>query len=157
MASQYYIGGFRFYRRSIIKLSAEERAQILAGGMAVLRRSVEWPLADRIPDFGRAYVDPGGTDIWGEGPYLKVPNRFPEGECEGVNRVFCPYGYPPDQLRIARAKSYLQITAIELEKSGETAWDWLLSVKIWDAPLTPDAAQLARNDDEKNPPDSGND
>jgi len=139
MASQYYIGGVRFYCQSIIKLSISEKAQIATDSEAILRRPVKWHLPDRIPDFGRAYVDPGGTDIWGEGPYLKVPNRFPEGKFEGVNRVFCPYGYPPDRIRIARAKSYLQITAIALEESGDSACDWLLRVKIWDAPLTPDA------------------
>ncbi len=27
------------------------------------------------PDFARAYTDAGGTDLWGPGPYLKVPSR----------------------------------------------------------------------------------
>src|SRR5262245_37982517 len=74
VARWYVIGGVRFYRRSLVKLSADERAALAAAGRAVLRRPVEWPLPDHTPDFARAYTDAGGTDIWGPGPYLKVPS-----------------------------------------------------------------------------------
>lgn len=42
------------------------------------------------------WVDPGGTDVFGPGPYLHVPYEK-EGD-QIVERVRCWYGYPPDQL-----------------------------------------------------------
>src|SRR4051812_4541566 len=101
------IGGVRFDRRSLVKLSEDERAALAATGRAALRRPVEWPLPERTPDFARAYPDSGGTDIWGPGPYLKVPSRAAGEDWEPVNRVFCPWGYPPDRLRLAWSRRYL--------------------------------------------------
>jgi hypothetical protein len=40
-------------------------------------------------DWNAAWVDPGGT-IWGPGPYLKLPFKWPTGE-DGAERIFCPY------------------------------------------------------------------
>jgi|SRR5581483_11773433 len=126
------IGGVRFYRRSLVKLSAVERTALSASGRSVLRRPVEWPLRDRTPDFARAYPDPGGTDIWGPGPYLKVPSRVTSGDdWEPVNRVFCPWGYPPDRVRVAHSSVYLQLATVELERVGLTAWEWVLTVVPW--------------------------
>jgi hypothetical protein len=132
VARWYVIDGVRFYRRSLIKLSANERAALAATGRAILRYPVEWPLADHAPDFARAYTDPGGTDIWGPGPYLKVPSRIVgDDRWEPVNRVFCPWGYPSDRVRIAHSSVYLQLTAVELARAGPAAWEWILSVIPW--------------------------
>lgn len=127
------IGGVRFYRRSLVKLSAEERAALVATGRADLRRRVEWPLSGHTPHFDRAYTDPGGTDIWGPGPYLKVPSRIAGDEgWEPVNRVFCPWGYPTDRVRVARSAVYLQLAAIGLVHVEPAAWEWVLSVIPWE-------------------------
>ena len=131
MARWYMIGGVRFCRRGLVQLSAEERAALAASGRAVLHRLVEWPLPDRAPDFSRAYIDPGGTDIWGPGPYLKVPNRSAGEDWEPINRVFCPWGYPPDRLRASRSRVYLRIVAVELVRVAPAAWEWLLTVEPW--------------------------
>jgi len=131
VARWYMIGGVRFYRRSLVKLSADERAALAAAGRAILRRPVEWPLPDHTPDFARAYTDAGGTDIWGPGPYLKVPSRIVgDDSSEPVNRVFSPWGYPPDRVRVAHSSTYLQLAAVELARVGP-AWGWILSVVPW--------------------------
>ncbi len=131
MAHSYVIGGARLYRRSLVRLSAAERESLAADGLVVLRRPVEWPLPDAVPDFTRAFTDTGGTPIWGPGPYLKVPNR-PAGEkYEPVNRVFCPWGYPPDRLRVAHSGVYLRLAAVALDRTAPAAWDWLLTVLPW--------------------------
>lgn len=136
VARWYMIGGIRFYRRSLVKLSADERAALATTGRAILRRPVEWPLPDQIPDFARAYADPGGTDLWGPGPYLKVPSRIAgDDSWEPVNRVFCPWGYPPDRIRVTHSAVYLQLTAVELVRVGPASWEWVLGVISW-APAT---------------------
>jgi hypothetical protein len=132
------IGGVRFYRRSLVKLSAVERATLASTARAALHRPVEWPLIGPPPDFARAYTDPGGTDLWGPGPYLKVPSRIAGDEgWEPVNRLFCPWGYPPDRVRVAHSSVYLQLDVVELARLGPAAWEWLLSVVPW----TPAAAK----------------
>ena len=84
------------------------------------------------PDFARAYTDLGGTDIWGPGPYLKVPSRIAgDDDWEPVNRVFCPWGYPPDRVRVARSAVYLRLEAVGLVRVGPSAWEWSLSVVPW--------------------------
>lgn len=126
------IGGVRFYRRSLVKLSVDERAALANTGRAVLRRPVDWPLPGRTPDFAGAYTDPGGTDIWGPGPYLKVPNRIHgDDDWEPINRVFCPWGYPPDRVRVARSATYLQLAVVELGRVGPAAWEWVLTLIPW--------------------------
>ena len=72
MARYYLVGGVRFYRRSIVKLSHDERNKLNEMGYVVVCRTVEWPLAGRKPNFEKAYVDVGGTDIWEPGPYFGV-------------------------------------------------------------------------------------
>ena len=136
MARCYTIGGVKLYRRSLVKLSAAERTALAANGRAVLRRMVEWPLPDRTPDFAGAYTDPGGTDIWGPGPYLKVPNRsMGDAGWEAVNRVCCPWGYPPDRVRIFHSSAYLQLAAVELARIGPETWEWVLHVVPWVSPV----------------------
>lgn len=126
------IGGVRFYPDGLVKVSMTERVTFADTGLAELHRPVEWPLRDRTPDFSRAYTDPGGTDIWGPGPYLKVPSRITDNDdWEPVNRVFCPWGYPPDRVRIAWSSVYLQLTAVGLVRVGPAAWEWVLSVVPW--------------------------
>jgi hypothetical protein len=127
MAAAYVIGGVRFHRRCLVKLLASERATLAAAGHAVLRRPVEWPLPGKEFDFGCAYRDPGGS-LWGPGPYLKVPNRRPGDDWEAMTRVFCPWGYPPDRLRVAWSRVYLQLVAVELDCLEPGRWEWLLHV-----------------------------
>jgi|GEM_PF-5895019 len=132
MTSWYTIGGIRFSRLSTMKLSAAERAEIARAGRTNLRRPVVWPLPDRTPDFARAYPDRGGTDIWGPGPYLKVPNVFigdPDGK--GVDRVFCPWGYPPDRVRVMWSGMYLQFAGVKLDHVRPDAWECEVAPKNW--------------------------
>ena len=117
----------------MVKLDAEKRAGLAAAGRVRLRLPVEWPIARRIPAFGEAYADPGGTDFWGPGPYLKVPNYSKDPQHRLVNRVFSPWGYPPARVRVSRRAMYLQIDAVELERVGEAAWEWILTLKPWQA------------------------
>jgi hypothetical protein len=143
------IGGVRFYRRSLVKLSAVERSALATTGWVALRRPVEWPLPDQTPDFARAYTDPGGS-LWGPGPYLKVPSRIAGDDWEPVNRVFCPWGYPPDRVRVARSAVYLRLAAVELARVGPAAWEWVLHVVPW----VPSASQ-PRHAEPGVTPDSG--
>jgi hypothetical protein len=131
LAASFIIDGVRFYRRSLVKLSVGERVALTETGQATLRRPVEWPLPGREFDFSRAYTDSGGTDIWGPGPYLKVPNRWPRDTWEAVNRVFCPWGYPPDRLRVAHKSVYLRLMEVNLACTGPAASEWLLTVEPW--------------------------
>lgn len=130
MAAAFLIDGVRFYRRSLVKLSPVERAALATDDRADIRRPVEWPLPGKLYDFGRAYTDSGGT-LWGPGPYLKVPNRHPGDDWEAVNRLFCPWGYPPDRLRVARSGVYLRLAAVKLARVGPASWEWVLSVVPW--------------------------
>jgi hypothetical protein len=133
VAAAFVIDGVRFYRRSLVKLSSSERATLATEGRVILRRSVEWPLPGKLFDFGRAYVDAGGS-LWGPGPYLKVPNRHPGDDWEAITRLFCLWGYPPDRLRVARSREYLQLLAVELDQPSPGVWNWLLHVTPWVKP-----------------------
>jgi hypothetical protein len=129
MGTSFIIAGHSFRRRSIIKLSSDERATLECTGSVVLARPVEWPLSDRTPFMDRAYIDPGGTDIFGPGPYLKVPNVGTDGDGEVVNRVFCPWGYPRDPIRAFRRNVRMQLERVELVRVAEAAWEWRLTAK----------------------------
>src|SRR5689334_12148259 len=112
MGTSFTIAGTTFRRRSIVKLSPDERSALARAGAVVLARPIEWPLPTRTAFMDRAYVDPGGTDVWGPGPYLKVPNVGPRDDGEVVNRVFCPWGYPPDPVRAFRRKIRMRIERV---------------------------------------------
>lgn len=69
---------------------------ILSGAKTMTRRVVNLDrvkcsrdCTGNLPD--KAWVDPGGT-VFGQGPYLHVPCK--DGAAQ---RVFCPYGYPPEE------------------------------------------------------------
>ena len=129
MTRGYLIGGVKFNRRSNIQLSRDERTTLDQKGRLVLRRTVEWPLRGRTPKFEKAYVDAGGTPIWGPGPYLKVPNQScSEEDDELINRVFCPWGYPPDRLRLARSSKRVELVNVGLIRDGARTWMWMLTV-----------------------------
>ena len=127
---RYFItSGVRIKRRARIKLAAEERSELSQAGRVVLHRPIEWPVEGRIPDFDRGYVDAGGTDIWGPGPYLKVPNTgVRDGEFETINRVFCPWGYPPDTLRISWSKRYARLVHLDIARAGNGR-EWLIALE----------------------------
>jgi hypothetical protein len=63
---------------------------------------------------GQFTVDPGGTWLWGPGPYLKVPFRHVDDpweenpEEDTRDRVFCPYGYPEDGARLWVREAWAQ-------------------------------------------------
>ncbi|GMU20775.1 MAG: hypothetical protein AMXMBFR13_08710 [Phycisphaerae bacterium] len=134
MSSTYVVAGRTFRRRSIVKLSPEERDTLACTGTVVLARPVEWPIPDRTPLMDRAHVDPGGTDIWGPGPYLKVPNVGAGEDWEAVNRVFCPWGYPPDHIRGFRRKLRMRIERVDLVQTAPASWEWRLTVRVEPAP-----------------------
>lgn len=87
---------------------------ILEGRKTQTRRLVKYPgkaitksgRAPMLVDWNRAHVDPGGTEIFGPGPYLKVATAHPEdGWCKNPehdvwNRIHCPYGYPEEGARL---------------------------------------------------------
>ncbi len=129
MTRDYVIAGRTFRRRSILKLRPEDRATLAETGRVTARFPVEWPIPEYHPDMTKAFADEGKTDIWGAGPYLKVPNR--QGDNEVVNRVFCPWGYPPERLRLARSRTYLKIVGVALDRVGEAAWEWRLDLRPW--------------------------
>jgi hypothetical protein len=114
---------------SMIKLTPAERALLDADGQAVVHRPVEWVISCRVPRFEAARVDRGGTAVWGPGPYLKVPDRDPRDGEDYVDRVFCPWGYPPRSIRVSHRKIRLTLLAVELTHSGPAEWEWLLTVK----------------------------
>lgn len=134
MARHNIIAGERVGRRSPIKLTAEQRDTLTVERTITIDEEVVWPLASTIPIFDEAYVDEGGTPIWGPGPYLKVPNRFDAtyGEQVLVNRVFCPYGYPPARLRVSHRSVYVAIARVEIVRESET-WLWRITLMAEDA------------------------
>src|SRR4051812_8570374 len=112
MARHNIIAGTRVRRRSVIKLTAAQRDALSVDRAITIDEQVVWPIASTVPLFDEAYVDPGGTPIWGPGPYLKVPNRFlnaKDGDWIPTNRLFCPYGYPPARLRVSHRSVYVVV------------------------------------------------
>lgn len=132
MARHYIIGGERVRRRSIIKLSPDQRAALGTSKRTVVEQPVLWPISVGEPLFSDAYVDgdPTPRSLWGPGPYLKVPNlrRSLDGEWTAVNRVFCPWGYPPDRVRIAHRSEYVLLEQVELARRSASAWVWVLTL-----------------------------
>ena len=120
MSSYYLIDGNRVPIKTSINCSAEERNSLVENSRVELSRRVQWPLEYGNPNFSKAYEDPGETEIWGAGPYLKVP--FDDGaQC----RVFCPWGYPPRRIRINRHKTQMQMNKVELVRENDH-WLWIL-------------------------------
>jgi hypothetical protein len=117
------------HRLCTIKLTAAERDAVRACGKVTADRPVEWPLAYRVPFFEQAYVDPGGTDIWGPGPYLKVPCQDPRDGERYIDRVFCPWGYPPQRVRVMRTRMFLRIVNVSLTQRGSDNWAWVLTLE----------------------------
>ena len=117
------------YRLCTIKLTAEERAAVRADGKITVHRPVEWSLAQRIPFFEQAYIDRGGTDAWGPGPYLKVPCQDPRDGERYIDRVFCPWNYPPQRVRVMRSRVFLRIANVSLTQRDTDAWEWMLTLE----------------------------
>jgi hypothetical protein len=132
MAASFTIGGQRFYRRSLIRLNGAARATLRTEGAVTVPFPVEYPLEEFAPHFEDAYVDEGGTDFWGPGPYLKVPGDLREptdDSSRAVHRIFCPWGSPPDRLRIAHRAQYVWLERVDLAQVDGT-WTWLLTVAV---------------------------
>jgi hypothetical protein len=54
-----------------------------------------------LPDHARTFVDPGGTFLFGPGPYLHLAYTGGDlGDEVLSDRVRCPFGYPDDGARI---------------------------------------------------------
>lgn len=126
MGTHYLIAGKKFHRKNTIKLSSQERNSLNSGTVLILKK-VEWPLIDSTPLMEHAYVDPGCTEIWGKGSYLKIPNVPHDTDKTLVNRIFCPWGYPPDKLRVAWHKTYVEIEKVTLVQSY-AVWYWQLTL-----------------------------
>lgn len=76
-----------------ILFSAPMVRAILAGAKTQTRRLVKLP-SDVEPS--GVVVDPGGTALYGPGPYIKA---YPAGGDAVMHpRIRCPYGYPGDRL-----------------------------------------------------------
>ena len=148
MARHYIIGGERVRRRLIIKLTSVQRAAIGAGQRIVVEESVVWPISIGEPLFNEAVVDgdPSPGSLWGTGPYLKVPNRRRnrEGEWTAVNRVFCPWGYPPDRIRLAHRSDYVALEKVYLAQRGAAAWVWILTLIPAPSPPSPNSDGMRR-------------
>ena len=130
MSDTYEIAGIEFRRRTKVSLTEVELVSLDRSRRALVRRDVEWPVPDTIPDFASAYVDTGGTDIWGPGPYLKVPNRplASDDDWVSTNRLFCPWGYPPDQLLVEKDGRCVALTDVALEHQAPDRWTWVLEL-----------------------------
>jgi hypothetical protein len=77
-----------------IVMTAESIDALEAGRKTQTRRAVKMP-----PGAGRVVVDPGGTDVYGPGPYLKVYCQDPgPDEATMHPRIYSPFGYPGDYL-----------------------------------------------------------
>jgi len=107
----------------IIKLTGVGKFAVKNGKQVVVRVPVEWPFEYRKPYFAEAYIDKGGTPIWGFGPYLKVPNQDSRDGEKFVDRVFCPWGYPPRKLRVQRAPLSVDLISVGLERSESGVWE----------------------------------
>jgi len=81
-----------------IIMTAESVQALEAGRKTQTSRLVRLP-----PDAAEVVVDPGGSDVFGPGPYLKVYRREP---CDGpamYPRIYSPFGYPGDRLWVKEA------------------------------------------------------
>ena len=113
--------------RSGLHLHAREKQLLFAHGTTRVARPVVWPVLDCTPHFENAYVDPG-DGLFGPGPYLKVPNGADDADFLSVNRVFCPWGYPPRRLHIGR-RTRGGLHVVEVVREGND-WMWLLTLDI---------------------------
>ena len=127
MGRYYLTAGRKIWRNPTVKLTPEQKDCIKQNGCVVVKYPIEWPLDEFEPDFSSAYIDEGNTDIWGSGPYLKVPNL--QGEVLATNRVFCPWGYPPDEVRLSRHKDRYRISAVQIERKVDGEWFWILNLE----------------------------
>ena len=98
-------------RETPILFSGPMIRKILAGSKTQTRRPVVWDEKPLVPFFERAWVDPGGTSLFGPGPYLKVPCHHPEDPkgkgYERTVRVRCRYGYPGARLWVREAHRFV--------------------------------------------------
>jgi hypothetical protein len=128
-SNEYLIAGRSFRRRETIELTPQELEDLRTRTATQVLRPVEWPLPDSIPHFQDAYLDPGGTPVWGPGPYLKVPNTNLDGE-RLTNRVFCPWGYTGNELRIDSTGSFATISDLSLAKAANSEWIWAIGITL---------------------------
>lgn len=133
---RYVTGGVEIAVVDIIDLRETELAEFRASGVTRFARPIEWPVPNVTPDFRAAYIDRGGTPIWGPGPYLKVPNVTSDGDAL-VNRVFCPWGYPPERLRIRGLEGSATISIVELECDAPGSWNWVVTLTAAAGSATP--------------------
>lgn len=87
-------------------------------------------------DWSKAWVDPGGA-LWGPGPYLKLPFKWPGGE-DGAERIHCPYGYPGQEAWTCEecGADHLPsgITSVGLERI-DGIWSWIVMKDVRAAEL----------------------
>lgn len=102
-----------------ILFSAPMVCAILEGRKTQTRRIAKLPALS-----GDVVIDPGGTDLLGPGPYLKVYEGA-RGESQMYPRIRCPYGYPGDRLWVREAwrtaKSLDHLNATEIAEKARAA------------------------------------
>lgn len=74
----------------------------------------------RSPIWKDAYVDRGGTDVFGPGPYLKLPCTGDEGDMDDitVHRVRPPGGYANQTVKVEQDADGVWWWNIEKPKTG---------------------------------------
>lgn len=119
-----------------------EVRELLTGTLTELRRPVRTPLYARVhgrkPLWEQAWVDPGGSALFGPGPYLHLPyggGDFPDvDECTG--RVFPPY-YAGDTLLGREAWKEVPKTAYWHDPSiphrvSPEGYEWAVYKESWE-------------------------
>lgn len=54
-----------------------------------------------------------------------------DGDWTPTNRLFCPYGYPPERLRVSHRSVYVVIARVEIVRESET-WLWRITLTAAD-------------------------
>lgn len=83
-------------------------------------------------------IDPGGTPVFGPGPYVKVPfwhqDDGPDDRGDGRrDRIRCPYGYPGDTLFVPPS-TLVEVVSVELLPSESSPrpmspLDWVVKFR----------------------------
>lgn len=99
-----------------ILFSGEMVRAIWDGRKSQTRRAIKLPA-----DTTDVVVDPGGTGLFGPGPYIKAAHIV-DGEPLDYPRIRCPYGYPGDRLWVRETfalgpKTKEQFEGVKYEKA----------------------------------------
>lgn len=90
---------------------------IINGKKTQTRRIVKLPTPS-----GDVLIDPGGTELFGPGPYLKVYEGA-RGDSQMYPRIRCPYGTPGDRLWVRETHAFAP-TVHEPDDWRDNPDDW---------------------------------